>query len=211
MAPGTAVDAPGLGHCRHQGTLEGAAGCWPASGPGLARVATQMGRRNTCLPLSFPLPLSVSQSLSLSSCLSPCLFLSLSFSLSLLLSLSCSLALPCNKEDTPQSPRRPGVTPQHPPDDDAVQEVRQSAVLRDVGEVGKAPLRGHGHGRWARAGGGVQGPAPRPSAGPPSAALTSSLKPMCIPQSSITFLPPMDTRMQLRPTSWPAPARGERG
>lgn len=36
--------------------------------------------------------------------------------------------------------------------------------------------------------------------------LTSSLKPMCIPQSSMTFLPAMETRMQLRPTSWPAPA-----
>lgn len=37
--------------------------------------------------------------------------------------------------------------------------------------------------------------------------LTSSLKPMCIPQSSMTFLPAMDTRMQLRPTSWPAPEK----
>lgn len=41
--------------------------------------------------------------------------------------------------------------------------------------------------------------------GPPTG-LTSSLKPMCIPQSSMTFLPAMETRMQLRPTSWPAPA-----
>lgn len=33
---------------------------------------------------------------------------------------------------------------------------------------------------------------------------------MCIPQSSMMFLPPMDTRMQLRPTSCPAPAGGNR-
>ena len=39
----------------------------------------------------------------------------------------------------------------------------------------------------------------------PPEGLTSSLKPMCIPQSSMTFLPAMETRMQLRPTSWPAP------
>lgn len=42
--------------------------------------------------------------------------------------------------------------------------------------------------------------------GCPPLRLTSSLKPMCIPQSSMTFLPAMDTKMQLRPTSWPAPA-----
>ena len=30
---------------------------------------------------------------------------------------------------------------------------------------------------------------------------TSSLKPMCIPQSNIMFLPPIDSRIQLRPTS----------
>ena len=30
---------------------------------------------------------------------------------------------------------------------------------------------------------------------------TSSLKPMCIPQSNMMFLPPMDSSIQLRPTS----------
>lgn len=36
---------------------------------------------------------------------------------------------------------------------------------------------------------------------------------MCIPQSSMTFLPAMETRIQLRPTSWPAPGHegGVRG
>lgn len=40
--------------------------------------------------------------------------------------------------------------------------------------------------------------------------LTSSLYPMCMPQSSMMFLPPIDTRMQLRPTSCPAPAGANR-
>ena len=31
--------------------------------------------------------------------------------------------------------------------------------------------------------------------------LTSSLKPMCIPQSNMMFLPPRDSNIQLRPTS----------
>ncbi|TMW50991.1 hypothetical protein DOY81_003938 [Sarcophaga bullata] len=28
---------------------------------------------------------------------------------------------------------------------------------------------------------------------------------MCMPQSSMIFLPPIDNSKQLRPTSWPAP------
>ena len=37
--------------------------------------------------------------------------------------------------------------------------------------------------------------------------VTSSLNPMCIPQSSMTFFPPMLSKIQLLPTSWPAPIK----
>ena len=74
------------------------------------------------------------------------------------------------------------------PDDDAIQVLSDWTRLGNVRKVWKSPLSNVVNSK-------------QKSRDMHVTSCTSSLYPMCIPQSNMTFLSPIDTKMQLLPTS----------